>query len=1180
MRKILLITLLISLNNIILSQIKINELQNDAGSNDSKSGEWIELYNTSNSIVDLSCYRLTNGGNTRITIPYGTLLPANGFLLVGRTTKMSCTECDFENLFQYKFATKVAGVNGLYQGVSSPYDKTIYLDLDSCNCSQSSLAGVWNNANLGDRVVLYDNSLNIVDAWQVGGGNNYGSGILTVTAPSAGLSCASATLNVPAVGDMAYTTIENRDIVGCNSSYALAVDGVSGTIIQAGNGNGSNGPLADDYPTPGRTNSISSSPRYKFFKDGVEITSVSSNITVCNENPIDLKYEVYNFQNVEPLTLSPKGKVGSFYRIDNGTPTAWTHTNVNSSGMTELVTSVIPLLGTHTYEFYWADETRTCGIICPGTGSYTLVNDATTSTYECYSRRVLNITYSIPATAATLTCTSASSGMNQVTLTPPTATPVSYTLTSSGGYSQTNTTGIFQVLDSDIGTFTLTVTNASGCSPATVVTTVTPCKAPPLCPVLTLNTGASTASGSKCPGDIVTLCVNTPTNANLPNGGTVEWYKGTSASFDPYISPASDLICSKTIAVGAPNCPADGSGLFINELGIRPTSGDGAGGGEFIELFNPGPCDKDISCYILVHSATTSGGAASGWTVRLPNNLTIPACSYFLIGGVGGASGLGSGTGFPTGGATTPYSGGGTAEVDISTMTLRTWIRASLRPTNLNNTAGQVSILDAAGTLVHSISYNNGNNASTYPAGIKSCDVSSTSTIANPGNAATNVTFNSATDRGIYRTSAGTYVASTTLTPDQPNTSQQTCITPPVTVPCCTYTIPSSLCNAGATFFKAIVKPIPTSCSKANATTSALNYTVSCANATLTGSGFTCNGGTNPTLTVTGLPNGSTFVLKVNGVNTSFTTSTASPYSFTVSTPGTYEFVSSVPSSGCVGSVSGAIEITSRNPEINAVYTGCVATEKPSYQFYATENSVGTTFTYTVQSIDAGTMPSPSSNSTGLFTFDSATTSAQILLTVDYGGGISCNRTTTFSSLACAASGPLPVELVYFKATKYGANASLKWITLSELNNNYFEVEHSTDAVNFTTIGSVEGNGTTNARHDYSFLHTSPPSGINYYRLKQVDYDGQYKYSNIEFLNFDIDNQLKVFPNPTSARVFVSSIPQGTANINIYDISGKLMYNKFFDYVNDEDLTIDLSNFSKGEYILMINDKNFKLIKQ
>jgi hypothetical protein len=1180
MRKITFITLLLTLSLTIKAQIKINELQNDAGSNDSKSGEWIELYNTSNSPIDISCYRLTNGGNTRITIPYGTIIPSNGYLLIGRSSKMSCSECDFENIFQNRLSTKVIGVNGLYKGVTSPYDKTIFLDLDSCTCSQSSLAGVWNNANLGDRVVLFDNTLAVIDAWQVGGGNNYGTGLLTVTAPSAGLSCSSTTLNVPAVGDAIYTTIESRDIVGCNSSYALAVDGVSGTLIQSGNGNGSNGPLGDDYPTPGISNSLSLSPRYKFYKDGKEITSLTSNITVCNANPIDLKYEINNFQNVEPLTLSPKGKVGSFYRVDNGTPTAWTHTNVNSSGMTELSTTITPLLGTHTYEFYWADEIRTCGTICPGTSSYSLVNNASTSTYECYTRRTLNITYSIPTTAATLSCTSASSGMNKVSLTPASSTPVSYTLSSSGGYSQTNTTGIFQVLDSDAGTFTLTVTNASGCTPATVVTTVTPCKAPPLCPILTLNTLTSTASGNKCPGEQVSLCVNTPVDANLPNGGTVEWYKGTSSTFDPYTSPSSDLVCSKTIAVGTPTCPADGSGLYINELGIRPATGDGAGGGEFIELFNPGPCAKDISCYIVVHSSTTGGGAASGWTVRLPNNLTIPACSYFLIGGVGGSSGLVSGTGFPTGGSTTAYNGGGTAEVDVSTLTSRTWIRASLRPTNLNNPSGQISIHDASGTLVQSLSYNNGNNASTYPAGIKSCDGTTTSTLSNPGNSTTNVVFNSSTDRGISRTSSGTYVATTSLTPDQPNSSQQTCTTAPVTVPCCTYTLPATLCNVGTTYFKAIVKPLASSCAKANSTTAALNYTVTCVDAVLSGNGFVCDGGTNPTLTLTGLPIGSSFVLKVNGTNTNFTTTSASPYTFSVSTPGTYELVSATPSSGCLGTVSGAIEITSRNPELNTVYTGCITTEKPTYQFYSTENSLGAIFTYSVLSVDAGTIPSPNTNNSGLFTFDSATNVATVLLSIDYGSGVVCNKTTVFPGIACETSGPLPVELVYFKASKQGNDAYLKWITLSELNNDYFVVEHSVDAINFVEIGRVDGNGTSNTRHDYTYKHTTPPSGVNYYRLKQIDYDGKFKYSNIEFINFEMDNQLKVFPNPTNALIFVSSIPEGSANINIYDMSGKLMYNKSFDYVYDEDFTIDISKFSKGEYILLVNDKYFKLIKQ
>jgi hypothetical protein len=91
----------------------------------------------------------------------------------------------------------------------------------------------------------------------------------------------------------------------------------------------------------------------------------------------------------------------------------------------------------------------------------------------------------------------------------------------------------------------------------------------------------------------------------------------------------------------------------------------------------------------------------------------------------------------------------------------------------------------------------------------------------------------------------------------------------------------------------------------------------------------------------------------------------------------------------------------------------------------------------------------------------------------------------------------LPVELISFGAKSKQSFIQLDWITATEINNEGFEIQRSVDGENFTSIGWVYGNGSTTEIIEYKFKDNEPMQGINYYRLKQIDFDGQYEYSNI-----------------------------------------------------------------------------------
>ncbi len=116
---------------------------------------------------------------------------------------------------------------------------------------------------------------------------------------------------------------------------------------------------------------------------------------------------------------------------------------------------------------------------------------------------------------------------------------------------------------------------------------------------------------------------------------------------------------------------------------------------------------------------------------------------------------------------------------------------------------------------------------------------------------------------------------------------------------------------------------------------------------------------------------------------------------------------------------------------------------------------------------------------------------------------------------------PLPVQLVAFEANYQSQVVRLNWRTESELNNDYFVVERSSDGENFESLGTTKGAGTVSFSSQYSFTDVSPVGGRSYYRLRQVDFDGAYSFSPIR--KIEIDDQLtgvSISPNPSDGGQF------------------------------------------------------------
>lgn len=133
------------------------------------------------------------------------------------------------------------------------------------------------------------------------------------------------------------------------------------------------------------------------------------------------------------------------------------------------------------------------------------------------------------------------------------------------------------------------------------------------------------------------------------------------------------------------------------------------------------------------------------------------------------------------------------------------------------------------------------------------------------------------------------------------------------------------------------------------------------------------------------------------------------------------------------------------------------------------------------------------------------------------GSVVSSGVVTSFSPFTLASTSsanPLPIELIEFVATPLGNNVELSWITLSELNNDYFTVERSISGFEFEEVGIVKGAGTVNERKYYRYLDQQPKVGVSYYRLKQTDFDGTVSFSEIARVDLNAPAQIVVHPNP------------------------------------------------------------------
>ena len=184
-------------------------------------------------------------------------------------------------------------------------------------------------------------------------------------------------------------------------------------------------------------------------------------------------------------------------------------------------------------------------------------------------------------------------------------------------------------------------------------------------------------------------------------------------------------------------------------------------------------------------------------------------------------------------------------------------------------------------------------------------------------------------------------------------------------------------------------------------------------------------------------------------------------------------------------------------------------------------------------------------------------------------------------------STPVPVELVSFSASAKDGAILLRWSTATEINNKGFQVERKSSTEEWSKIAFVDGNGTTTNPHIYSYSDNSVKSGSYSYRLKQVDFDGSYKYSDIAEVSFNAVTKYELaqnYPNPFNPSTTISfSIPEASnVSLKIYNTLGQQVQTLVsgFKEAGSYKIHFDAKNLTSGLYFYKIEAGTFSQVKK
>jgi len=181
---------------------------------------------------------------------------------------------------------------------------------------------------------------------------------------------------------------------------------------------------------------------------------------------------------------------------------------------------------------------------------------------------------------------------------------------------------------------------------------------------------------------------------------------------------------------------------------------------------------------------------------------------------------------------------------------------------------------------------------------------------------------------------------------------------------------------------------------------------------------------------------------------------------------------------------------------------------------------------------------------------------------------------TYISAYSCVGIAPMPIELLSFTAKLKNNKIDLNWATATETNNHYFTIEKSKDALSFEEVSQVNGAENSTQILNYSVIDTNPYGGVSYYRLKQTDNNGDFKYFQI----VPVENKIaeiiisNIHPNPTTTGNFsfdIYSPNKSTLRIQLIDNVGRSIFDNTQSMNgNQTKINIETTSITSGVYIL------------
>ncbi|MEO6915971.1 MAG: T9SS type A sorting domain-containing protein, partial [Chitinophagaceae bacterium] len=193
---------------------------------------------------------------------------------------------------------------------------------------------------------------------------------------------------------------------------------------------------------------------------------------------------------------------------------------------------------------------------------------------------------------------------------------------------------------------------------------------------------------------------------------------------------------------------------------------------------------------------------------------------------------------------------------------------------------------------------------------------------------------------------------------------------------------------------------------------------------------------------------------------------------------------------------------------------------------------------------------------------------------VNWPSGVSGNINYTATSVEINITGiTLPLHLLSFSGSVLPTGRNqLQWKTANETNVELFTIERSAEGLNYSLLLTQHAVGTGN--HSYQTTDDNPLAGLNYYRLKMVDKDGRFTYSNAVALKNAAGNVYRLFPNPAENNVLIKH-PAGElqASIQVTQSDGKIVKKQKI-VLGATETNLDVSQFSPGIYVIQINFGN------